>query len=244
MTAELQKREIGNETKHQATRSYRVDCDGCASGDSRRCSGRHVMTSRPTQPGGSTTAARSPGSRPATTTRSMPTTSTPPAERFPRQVGTRRVLDDPGGSALTSLPGPFTRWGGTVPRGTAPTRRRWTSTLTRRTPGECRLYGGNIASDGNPPADPDCKGTRFDYTSAINKAGDAGPNGHLRDFGFNVSTGLDGDSCTGFTIIGTTNVTRTGANPNAAGQDPQCIRLAAGTRSSTRSPTRTATSTC
>jgi hypothetical protein len=66
-----------------------------------------------------------------------------------------------------------------------------------------------------PPGatEPTCKGTRFDYSSAINNTSGA----HLRDFGFNVSTGLAGDTCTGFMIIGTTNVDRIGANPNGSG---------------------------
>jgi hypothetical protein len=85
-------------------------------------------------------------------------------------------------------------------------------------------YSGNLA-DLTPPGDstnPANVGTRFDFTSAINKAGDAGPNGHLRDFGFNVSTGTLDDGCQGFMINGTTNVTRTGANPNVAATR-QCI---------------------
>jgi hypothetical protein len=71
-----------------------------------------------------------------------------------------------------------------------------------------------------PPADardPACKGTRFDYSSAINNTSGA----HLRDFGFNVSTGLVNDDCSGFTVLGTTNVDRIGANPNLPGH--QCI---------------------
>ena len=80
-------------------------------------------------------------------------------------------------------------------------------------------YGGNMACL-LPPADAtdvNCKGTRFDYSSAINNTSGA----HLRDFGFNVSTGLAGDNCTGFMVIGTTNVDRIGANPN--GPDGRCI---------------------
>jgi hypothetical protein len=82
-------------------------------------------------------------------------------------------------------------------------------------------YGGNIAClvpPGNA-AEPTCKGTRFDYTSAINNNSETPT--HLRDFGFNVSTGLAGDNCSGFTVIGTTNVDRIGADPNGPGH--QCI---------------------
>ena len=76
-------------------------------------------------------------------------------------------------------------------------------------------YGGNMACL-LPPGDatePACKGTRFDYSSAINNTSGT----HLRDFGFNVSTGLAGDTCSGFIVIGTTNVDRIGANPNGPG---------------------------
>jgi hypothetical protein len=86
-------------------------------------------------------------------------------------------------------------------------------------------YSGNLADLTAPTGNgtnPAYFGTRFDFTSAINKAGDAGPNGHLRDFGFNVSTGTLDDNCGGFVINGTTNVTRTGANPNVA-STRQCI---------------------
>jgi hypothetical protein len=74
------------------------------------------------------------------------------------------------------------------------------------------------------PEDPTIPGTRFDYTSAINSST---PNGsgegvHLRDFGFNVSTGTLDDSCEGFVINATTNVLRSGANPNVAATK-QCM---------------------
>jgi hypothetical protein len=75
------------------------------------------------------------------------------------------------------------------------------------------------------PQNPSVKGTRFDYTSAINSSTPDG-NGdavHLRDFGFNVSTGLAGDTCDGFTVTGQTVVNRINANPNIPGHDPQCI---------------------
>jgi hypothetical protein len=70
----------------------------------------------------------------------------------------------------------------------------------------CLLPPGNAR-------DPNCKGTRFDYSSAINNTSGT----HLRDFGFNVSTGPAGDTCSGFMVIGTTNVDRIGANPNGTG---------------------------
>lgn len=81
---------------------------------------------------------------------------------------------------------------------------------------------GDIAGLSGNGTDSSVPGTRFDFSSAINKAGDAGINGHLRDFGFNVSTGTADDACAGFVINGTTNVLRSGANPNVA-STRQCI---------------------
>jgi hypothetical protein len=88
-------------------------------------------------------------------------------------------------------------------------------------------YGGNWAdlTGAGGYQDSTVKGTRFDYTSAINSSipdvnGDAQ---HLRDFGFNVSTGYAGDGCDGFMITGQTVVNRINANPNIGQHDPQCI---------------------
>jgi hypothetical protein len=92
-------------------------------------------------------------------------------------------------------------------------------------------YGGNMAGlslDETPagePTNPAKNGTRFDYTSAINKSTpDANGNAdHLRDFGFNVSTGYADDGCDGFMVTGQTNVNRINANPNIGQHNPQCI---------------------
>jgi hypothetical protein len=93
-------------------------------------------------------------------------------------------------------------------------------------------YGGNIGGlslNATPPGDPtdaSVEGTRFDFTSAINSSAPLDVNGdaqHLRDFGFNVSTGYADDNCSGFMITGQTNVNRINANPNIPGHDPQCI---------------------
>ena len=117
--------------------------------------------------------------------------------------------------------GPLTKWGGynsTWPAG------GYTTQLdiyldTAYATANPDTYGGNMACLLPPgdATDPTCKGTRFDYSSAINNTSGA----HLRDFGFNVSTGLAGDDCSGFTVLGTTNVDRIGANPNLPGH--QCI---------------------
>jgi len=88
-------------------------------------------------------------------------------------------------------------------------------------------YGGNYAglTTPNPSTDPADFGTRFDFTSAINSSTpDVNDDAvHLRDFGFNVSTGYVGDTCDGFMITGQTVVNRNNANPNIGGHDPQCI---------------------
>ena len=74
----------------------------------------------------------------------------------------------------------------------------------------------------NPSSDPTCKGTRFNYSSAVSNA--AG--GYLRDFGFNVATGPDPNgrlTCTGWIATAGTNVNRTGASPYNPAFTPQCI---------------------
>jgi hypothetical protein len=126
-----------------------------------------------------------------------------------------------GGGPTVQCPGPLTRWGGynsTWPAGGYTTQLDIYLDAAYATANP-DTYGGNMACllpPGNA-AEPTCKGTRFDYSSAINN--DNGT--HLRDFGFNVSTGLAGDDCPGFTVIGTTNVDRIGADPNGPGHE--CI---------------------
>ena len=125
---------------------------------------------------------------------------------------------EPGGGGPTvQCQGPLTKWGGY--------NSKWpvggyTTQLdiyldTAYATANPDSYGGNmdcLLAPGTVIA-PTCKGTRFDYSSAINNTSGA----HLRDFGFNVSTGLAGDDCSGFTVLGTTNVDRIGANPNLPG---------------------------
>ena len=88
-------------------------------------------------------------------------------------------------------------------------------------------YGGNYTGLTAPggSSDPTVKGTRFDFTSAINSSAPLvnGQATHLRDFGFNVSTGYVDDGCDGFMITGQTVVNRINANPNIGGHNPQCI---------------------
>jgi hypothetical protein len=122
-----------------------------------------------------------------------------------------------GGGPTAHCYGPLTRWGGynsTWPAGGYTTQLDIYLDAAYATANP-DTYGGNMACL-LPPANATvvtCKGTRFDYTSAINN----NSGNHLRDFGFNVSTGLAGDNCSGFTVIGTTNVDRIGADPNGPG---------------------------
>ncbi len=129
--------------------------------------------------------------------------------------------DSGGGGPTVLCQGPFSKWGAynsTWPAGGYTTQLDIYLDAAYATANP-DSYSGNMDCL-LPPGDataPTCKGTRFDYSSAINNSSGA----HLRDFGFNVSTGLAGDDCSGFTVLGTTNVDRTGANPNLPGH--QCI---------------------
>jgi hypothetical protein len=133
----------------------------------------------------------------------------------------------PGGGIGPSVncSGPFTQWGGYGAD--------WNGTYTTQV--DIYLdaaYAVNPANEDSDvgnldlitnPTDPAQIGTRFDYVSAINKAGDAGPNGHLRDFGFVVGTGQPGNTCEGWTVNAQTNTTRDSAFPDDSTKDPECI---------------------
>jgi hypothetical protein len=125
-----------------------------------------------------------------------------------------------GGGPTVHCYGPLTRWGGyngKWPAGGYTTQVDVYLDAAYATANP-DTYGGNRACLLPNPTDVTCNGTRFDYTSAINKNSEP-PElpSHLRDFGFNVSTGLGGDDCSGFMVVGTTNVDRIGANPNSPG---------------------------
>ncbi|HEX6586989.1 MAG TPA: hypothetical protein VF052_09570 [Solirubrobacterales bacterium] len=133
--------------------------------------------------------------------------------------------------------GPNTNWGGvsppTFPVGGYTTQVDiYLDAAYAQANREPNNYGGNFAClapvpETDPPGATDaaCKGTRFDYSSAINN----NTGTHLRDFGFNVSTGLStgllptGEPCSGFTVTGQTVVNRANANPLLDNYDPQCI---------------------
>jgi hypothetical protein len=75
------------------------------------------------------------------------------------------------------------------------------------------------------PIPVDCKGTRFDYVSAINSSAPlvSGQATHLRDFGFIAGTGQPGNTCTGWVINAQTNSTRDSAFPDDTSKNPVCI---------------------
>jgi len=119
--------------------------------------------------------------------------------------------------------GPFTRWGGygsTWYGG-------WTTQVdiyldAAHAQANADSTSGNLAALTSNPTNPDVKGTRFDYTSAVNNA--AG--GFMRDFGFNVATGPDlhGNlTCTGWIATAGNNVNRSGADAYNPAFNPQCI---------------------
>jgi len=149
-------------------------------------------------------------------------------------------LDVPVGAIGPSVncSGPFTRWGGYS--------HIWNGTYTTQV--DIYLdadYANDPANVDSPqgnhclrtdPIPADCKGTRFDYSSAINKStlGPADPNDpnsplvpqHLRDFGFVVGTGQPGGPCTdddGWVVNAQTNVNRNSAYPDDLTKAPVCI---------------------
>jgi hypothetical protein len=134
-----------------------------------------------------------------------------------------------GGGPTVYCSGPFTRWGGygqTWYGG-------WTTQVdvyldAAYAQANADSYSGNLAGlslDETPPGnptDPDVKGTRFDYSSAVNNA----QGNFIRDFGFNVATGPDlhGNlTCTGFIATAGMNVNRSGADAYNPAFNPQCI---------------------
>lgn len=143
---------------------------------------------------------------------------------FHARLDRTECFDEPGAGGETAhCYGPLTRWGGyntKWPVGGYTTQLSIYLDAAYATANP-DSYGGNLGClvpPGNA-AEPTCKGTRFDYTSAINNNSETPT--HLRDFGFNVSTGLAGDDCSGFTVVATTNVDRVGADPNGPGH--KCI---------------------
>jgi hypothetical protein len=131
--------------------------------------------------------------------------------------------EDSGGGPKVRCQGPFTRWGGygsTWYGG-------WTTQVDIYL--DATYAHANADSEpGNPllvsdPTNPYVKGTRFDYSSAVNNA----QGNFIRDFGFNVATGPDlhgvEPPCSGFFVTAGMNVNRSGADAYDQGHDPTCI---------------------
>jgi hypothetical protein len=143
---------------------------------------------------------------------------------FHARLGRTTCVDDPnGGGSTVKCSGPVTDWGryGSTWNGTYTTQvdvyldAAYAQANADSTTGNLNLIA--------EPTNPAQKGTRFDFTSAINNA-----NGnHLRDFGFNVATGPDPHqllpACSGFYATAGTNVNRSGADAYNPAFNPQCI---------------------
>jgi hypothetical protein len=141
--------------------------------------------------------------------------------------------DVPEGSIGPSVncPGPYTKWGGYS--------HIWNGPYTTQV--DIYLDAGyantSPANDDSPTGkdclkppstgatDPACTGTRFDYSSAINKStlNAEGKPQFLRDFGFVVGTGQPGNTCSGWTVNAQQNVNRNSAFPEDQNYDPACI---------------------
>jgi hypothetical protein len=131
------------------------------------------------------------------------------------------VTEAGGGGATIRCSGPFTRWGGYGDTWHGPYQTQVDIYLDAdyaNDPANEDSYGGNACLL-TTPTDAACNGTRFDYTSAINDY----TGNHLRDFGFVVGTGQNGNTCTGWTVNAQMNVNRNSAFPDDASKDPFCI---------------------
>jgi hypothetical protein len=129
-----------------------------------------------------------------------------------------------GGGPTVECQGPFTRWGGY--------NSVWMGGYTTQVDVYLEVayakanpdsYPGNLACLTANSSDTSCKGTRFDFSSAIN---DSGGN-FLQDYVFNVGTGdpAQPNPCAsgGFVVAASTNAFRSGASPYDLGHDPFCV---------------------
>jgi hypothetical protein len=139
---------------------------------------------------------------------------------FHARLGRTTCVDDPnGGGSTVNCSGPYTDWGGYGSK--------WNGTYTTQVDvylDDAYAQANDDSSTGNlnlisNPTSAAEKGTRFDFTSAINDNTGA----HLRDFGFHVATGLAGNTCEGWTVAAGMNVNRSGADTYDPGFDPECI---------------------
>jgi hypothetical protein len=140
---------------------------------------------------------------------SAPDPSDPGLPRHHARLSRGSCGPDIGGGGLTVYcTGPFTRWGGY--------NAQWLGGYTTQVDvyldaayaqANPDSYGGNACLL-TSASDPSCKGTRFDYTSAINNSSGS----FLRDFGFTVGTGSStlSPGCSGWVANAGTNVFRWG----------------------------------
>jgi hypothetical protein len=127
-----------------------------------------------------------------------------------------------GGGPTVYCPGPFTRWGGYNKTWNG----GWETQVdvyldTTYAQANADSYSGNLACLTADSTDPSCKGTRFDYSSAVNNT----QGNFIRDFGFNVATGPDlhGNlTCSGFFATAGMNINRSGADAYSQG-NTKCI---------------------
>jgi hypothetical protein len=145
---------------------------------------------------------------------------------FHARLDRTTCYDDPnGGGSTVNCPGPLTRWGGYASTWYG----GWTTQVDvyldaayAQANADTSTGNLNLITD---PTNPDEKGMRFDYSSAVNNA--AGT--FMRDFGFSVATGpdphvVDPVLCPdGWIATAGNNINRSGADTYNPGFDPQCI---------------------
>jgi hypothetical protein len=145
---------------------------------------------------------------------------------FHARLGRTTCVDDPnGGGSTVKCSGPVTDWGRYGSK--------WNGTYTT----QVDVYLDAQYAQSNPdsstgnlnliasPTDANQKGTRFDFTSAINNA----EGNFMRDFGFSVATGPDPDLVNpvicndGWIATAGNNVNRSGADVYNPAFSPKCI---------------------
>ena len=214
-----------------------------------RCQRTATASKRTCTIGLAISAARSPGRRPASPTNptrgAMPTPSPPPRAAITPgwTEQSRRAFRRPEAEAKPcSAKAPSPNGAATTARGpSAATRRSLTSILTLRTPrriptatAETWPASCRRVMPGTLPARGRASTTRRPSTTP------AAPT--CATSGSTSARGWLGTTCSGFMVLGTTNVDRIGANPNSA--VTSAFPRPAGTRSSTRSPRKLASSRC
>ena len=145
---------------------------------------------------------------------------------FHARLDRTTCYDDPnGGGSTVNCPGPLTRWGGYASTWYG----GWTTQVDvyldaayAQANADTSTGNLNLITD---PTNPDEKGMRFDYSSAVNNA--AGT--FMRDFGFSVATGPDPHVVNpvlcpnGWIATAGNNINRSGADTYNPAFDPQCI---------------------